>query len=585
MTRAIDWVALASMVIAAPSLAQTRAVQFNVPAVTLREAVTAVSVQGGASIGFRDPALAHLRIRALHGRMTVDQALERMLEGTPLRARRVAPNTYLIERRPPAPRLPLAPAPILPPPTVASTSDIIVTASKRDIPLGAYPGGVEIIAGDELGPADAIRGTGAIEARLASVGSTHLGPGRNKLFIRGIAESSFVGPTQATVGQYWGNSRVSYSAPDPNLRLYDVEHVEVLEGPQGTLYGAGSLGGIIRVVPNAPDDSAAFGATWLGAQAVQHGRPGFDGGAMLNLPLVEDRLALRALAFGGYEGGYINDTARRRNDINKVRTYGGRAALRYHPDDEWVIDANIVGQHTHGEDSQYAERGGDGLTRQSAISQPYSNDFLLGEMALRRHWGDVEFTGSLGMARQEVTENFEGPALSTPTDPGQAPVIGALPANFAQATHIRMLMGEARLSRQHDNGQGWLFGASFLRNSARVNRVMSGLVSDTALTGVLNRNTEFTLFGETGIALDAQVTVTLGGRMIHSQLSGHSEDVIESVAYSRDPSVRSGRSETRFLPSAALTFRPDSHLTLYARYQQGFRPGGIAIRREYVEFF
>lgn len=89
MTRAIDWVALASMVIAAPSLAQTRAVQFNVPAVTLREAVTAVSVQGGASIGFRDPALAHLRIRALHGRMTVDQALERMLEGTPLRARRV----------------------------------------------------------------------------------------------------------------------------------------------------------------------------------------------------------------------------------------------------------------------------------------------------------------------------------------------------------------------------------------------------------------------------------------------------------------------------------------------------------------
>ncbi|WP_163278767.1 Plug domain-containing protein, partial [Enterobacter hormaechei] len=74
--------------------------------------------------------------------------------------------------------------------------------------------------------------------RVASLASTHLGPGRNKLFIRGIADSSFVGPTQATVGQYWGNSRITYSAPDPDLKLYDIGRVEVLEGPQGTLYGA-----------------------------------------------------------------------------------------------------------------------------------------------------------------------------------------------------------------------------------------------------------------------------------------------------------------------------------------------------------
>ncbi|MGL1664234.1 TonB-dependent receptor plug domain-containing protein, partial [Vibrio parahaemolyticus] len=108
---------------------------------------------------------------------------------------------------------------------------------------------------------------------------------------------SFVGPTQATVGQYWGNSRITYSAPDPSLRLYDVERVEVLEGPQGTLYGAGSLGGVVRVVPRAPDLTAFGGQAWGGVQAVQHGGLGGDGGAILNLPVAPDRAALRALFF------------------------------------------------------------------------------------------------------------------------------------------------------------------------------------------------------------------------------------------------------------------------------------------------
>ncbi|MEG8025552.1 hypothetical protein QP162_16280 [Sphingomonas aurantiaca] len=68
--------------------------------------------------------------------------------------------------------------------------------------------------------------------------------------------SSFTGPTQTTVGQYFGDLRLSYNAPDPDLRLYDIASVEVLEGPQGTLYGAGSLGGIIRTVLNAPEMGA-----------------------------------------------------------------------------------------------------------------------------------------------------------------------------------------------------------------------------------------------------------------------------------------------------------------------------------------
>lgn len=109
---------------------------------------------------------------------------------------------------------------------------------------------------------------------MTAVASTYLGAGRNKLFIRGIADSSFTGPTCATVGQYFGDLRLSYNAPDPDLRLADLAAVEVLEGPQGTLYGAGSLGGLIRLVPNAPDPTRFSGSAMLGGSATTHGAPG-----------------------------------------------------------------------------------------------------------------------------------------------------------------------------------------------------------------------------------------------------------------------------------------------------------------------
>src|SRR5690606_37210518 len=124
-----------------------------------------------------------------------------------------------------------------PAPQTETPSDdvpIIVTASKRDTRLSDYPGAVNLLDGAELAFGGE-RGTESILSRLASVSSTHLGAGRNKLFIRGIADSSFTGPTQATVGQYLRDVGLTYNAPDPAWQLYDIASVEVLEGPQGTL--------------------------------------------------------------------------------------------------------------------------------------------------------------------------------------------------------------------------------------------------------------------------------------------------------------------------------------------------------------
>lgn len=587
MVRPASPLALVSLMVASPALAQERAAEVDIGASRLDAAIKLLSRQTGASIGFREPKLAHARVRAVRGRFTASQALERMLVGMELRARRVAPATYLVERFA-APRVVRRARPAPKPIGQAEPStpgDIVVTATKRDVPMNSYPGGVQIVAGAELSAAEGLRGTEAIEARIASVASTHLGPGRNKLFIRGIADSSFVGPTQSTVGQYWGNSRITYSAPDPNLRLYDVKSIEVLEGPQGTLYGAGSLGGVVRVVPRSPDLQRFEGAAWGGVLAVQHGQPGVDGGAILNIPLKEDVIGLRALAFGSVEGGYIDDAGRGVEDINRVRTFGGRAALRVDPGDSWTVDLNAVGQRIHGDDSQYAERSVGELDRASGIAQPFRNDYWLADLVARKNWGSLELTSSLGYAGQYVFERFEGPALIDAGDPTMGPALSAPTAAYSQENRISMVTGEIRLARHGENGTGWLLAASLLRNEAQTNRRMEAAPFRTPLTGVTNHVEEATLYGEFTAEPVDRFTLTLGGRLTHARLSGSSEDVAELVAFRVDPGARASRSETRFLPSVAAAYRAADRLTLFARYQQGFRPGGIAVRREFIQRF
>ncbi|MFC4254977.1 TonB-dependent receptor domain-containing protein [Croceibacterium xixiisoli] len=556
----------------------------------LDAAIRMLASQTGASIGFRDPALTELRVRPLKGRMMAGEALELLLRGTGAQARRVARGTYLIERAAspsrrtgaprPRPAPPPPPEPALPPP-VQIPHEIIVTASKRDTPLNAYPGGVQIIHGDQLSIADSTRGTGAIESRIASVVSTHLGPGRNKLFVRGIADSSFVGPTQATVGQYWGNSRITYSAPDPNLRLFDVSAVEVLEGPQGTLYGAGSLGGVVRVVPHSPELNRTSGSAWGGAAAVWDGQPAVDGGAIVNLPVVEGKLAFRALAFGSVEGGYIDDIGRGVNDINSVTTAGGRAALRFQPNDDFTIDLSVVGQRIKGDDSQYAEREAGDLARNGTMAQPYRSDYWLTDLVVRRQFGDIEWLSSLGYARQNVFETFEGVALADAAMPALPPERNAPATAYSQTVDIAMLTFESRLARRGPDGTGWLIAASLLKNEADSRRSMGS----SALTGVTNKIEEATLYGEATLEPIRRVNLTLGGRLTHASLSGQSADVLEALAFRNDPEARAQRNETLFLPSAALAYRATDRLTLFARYQQGFRPGGIAVRQDYIQRF
>lgn len=559
----------------------------------LGEATIALARQTRTSIGMSDQSLAGIRTPAVTGNLSVEAALRRLLKGSGATARRIDGATWRIVRTRPAPPV-TAPAPIPAAPAEDQPeAQIIVTASKRETPLPRYAGMVEALDSRAFSSGEAAGGTATLLARVASLSSTHAGAGRNKLFIRAIADSGVAGPTQATTGQYLGDMRLNYAAPDPDLKLYDVGRVEVLEGPQGTLYGAGSLGGIIRIMPNAPNLGEMGGQVSAGLSATQHGDPGGDLSATLNLPIVAEKIALRVVGYGVQDGGYIDDVNRGKDDVNRTRTWGGRAALRFAPDDDWTIDLNGVYQQIEGDDAQYATRSVGRLERASAVAQPYRSDYLLGNVRIEKQWDSLRFVSSTGFVRHDLSESYDA------TQPGGPPAL------FRQRNEVDIFSTENRLVRDLDNGLGWILGGSYLQSTSKIYRSLTGFGAamiqpevlpgvpvfgrgqPAAATGVRNSVKEATLFGEASFEPVRGLIATFGGRLTNSRLSGEALDPVAALS-SADlarAEAQADRSETIFLPSASLLTDAIPNVTLYARFQQGFRPGGLAVDDQRVRRF
>lgn len=560
-------------VLAAPAMAREATVA--VPAGRLSDVAIALARQTGSSIVVSDPLLASRRVRGLRGRMDAAEAVARLARAARVRVLVVGPSAWrLVELPPPAKPARLAPPP--PPALVTASPEveakpIVVIASKRELPLGELPGQVSILDGASL-ELGGIGGTEKITRRIATVSSTYLGSGRNKLFIRGIADSSFTGPTQATVGQYLGDLRLSYNAPDPDLRLSDLERVEVLEGPQGTLYGAGSLGGIIRLVPRAPELGETSLSVMGGAAATQHGEPGGDVHATVNLPVAANFAALRVNFDAASLGGYIDKPWLGRRDVNRTRIVGGRANLRFELAPEWTFDLIALGQSTRAEDSQYADRDGPRLVSSAQVAEGARADYGQTQAVLAGRIGAVRFRSSTGFARQELEERYD------------ATLAGGPVRQFIQRNETQMIANETRLWQPMDNGFGWLAGFSFIDNDTRLTRSLGAPDAQMRTTGVRNTVSELTGYGEASLRVFGPFIASAGARVTRSRLGGEGEDVPLLLAIAR-AEITASRTETAFLPSASLLAELGQTGRAYVRYQEGFRPGGLAIAGEFVHRF
>lgn len=554
-----EWAVAIVIAIGLGSAQTAEAAQFDIAPGSLGAVAAAVGARAGITITVTDPEIAARRSRGVRGDLSVRAAVARMLRGTDAEAVFYDDVTIRIVRKRHAPARSSVPA--TPPSESFPSPSIVVTASKQNVTIASYPGSIHIIdPSEEWASRNASRGTSAFAELTPTLSSTNLGRGRNKIYVRGIADSSFNGQTQSTVGQYLGDVRLNYNAPDPDLNLYDLKRIEVLAGPQGTLYGAGSLGGVVRLVPNTPDRHATYGTLSTGISATRSGGIGSDGVAMFNLP-IGDRSAIRAVLYGAREAGYIDDPARGLRNINRGSSAGGRLALRREDLGGWTIDVGAVIQNIDSDDGQYVVRGGPRLSRQNTLAQPFRNDYHLAYVVGRRKTGGGS---DLVTATSFVHHELQSVYDATNADGTTAPRL------FDELNRLTFIAHETRLSGGSLRAP-WVVGVSGLYNVGRITRSLGAPDNPQELVGVQNWQFEASIFGQKSFPLTHSLVATGGARLTAARSLGR---LLDDMAGASDQA-----SETRIHVAAdlGLTWQLSSRLSTYAHYQKGFRPGGFAV--------
>lgn len=557
--------ALGCAVAATPVIARSAddAVPFDISSGHLGEALNRLATQADIDIVLDARVDGSLRVRGVRGRMSVAAALRRLLDGTGSRAERIADSGWRVMAAPKRRAVPVRIGPV-----AQAGADIVVTGSKRREPLRTYAGTIGVIDVGALGPANAPSGLDALVARSATLDTTHFGPGREKIFIRGVSDSSLLGALQSTIGQYFGEYRLAYAAPAADLALIDIERIEVLEGPQGTLYGSGALGGVIRITPRAADPGHYAASGGGGASLTQHGGPSVDATAMLNIPLAEGRLALRIIGHVRHDGGYIDDATRHRSDTNISRLRGARGTLRG-IFGAWTVDLTLAEQGIASADNHAATPGAPRWTRRGIAAQPYDSDFALVGGTASRRIGNAELVTTANWSRQALDERYTAQVAAN-----------ALPSFFQRRFHGETLFHETRLAQDRfDDAIGWVAGMAFARFDA-VSGTRALTRQDRAAPDriVANRVREGALFGQLRIAPTSRLRLTAGVRLAQATLSGRITTLPLpdlSAAADDSPPPRRRRTSRRLLPSVGVHWQLFEPAGIFARFEESYRPGGI----------
>lgn len=253
-------------------------------------------------------------------------------------------------------------------PEESGYDEIVVTAQKREENLQNVPISIQAIGTERLEDLNITDFKGYAQ-QLPNVSFLALGgtPGTNVIYMRGVAATSSAegnhSGTLPSVGVYLDEQPVTTIGGNLDVHIYDIARIESLAGPQGTLYGASSQAGTIRIITNQPSTAGFEGSIDVEANQIDSGKLGGTLDAMINAPL-GDSAALRVTGFYQRDGGFIDNVAGQRcfvpqpggicvrntalveDNFNDVEVYGGRAALKIDLDDTWTMTPSVMYQHT-----------------------------------------------------------------------------------------------------------------------------------------------------------------------------------------------------------------------------------------------
>jgi outer membrane receptor protein involved in Fe transport len=464
---------------------------------------------------------------------------------------------------------------------------IVITAQKRVERVLDVPQSVSVISGESLDRQHAERLSDYL-TRIPSANIVESQAGNSRIVLRGI-NAGGVGATVATYideapfGSATSLSNGAILAPD--IDPFDLARVEVLRGPQGTLYGANSLGGLVKYVTVTPDTRAFGAAAELGAEEVDHGNTGWWARAAGNVPL-SDSAAIRITGFYRRDAGYIDDPNHGR-DVNDGKTYGGRFSVLLAPTNRLKIRGSVLLENIRSNGTNMVDLDpvtfkpvyGD-LKHERVISEPNDIDYRLYNATVDYDFGPVALVsatsvGTLDQKQVEDASSVYGPILSF--------IFGTpLGTGVGQGMTQRRFTQEVRLASTHNDVIQWTLGGFYTHEKNRLSQnlyAVDGLTGApvSSLDGLIivslpSRYSEYAGFANATWHITPKFDLTAGGRWSHNKQSDvqNTSGVLAGGA----SSFGGNSSDSVFTYSVAPTFKPNANTRLYARVAKGYRPGG-----------
>jgi iron complex outermembrane receptor protein len=493
--------------------------------------------------------------------------------------------------------------------------EVTVTAMRREQTLEEVPFSVAAPTEQQLQRlgVDNVEG---IAANVAGFTVQNLGPGQSQVAIRGVSAGQIVRDqpgVKEQVGAYLDDSIISLSLFTPDLDLFDVARVEVLRGPQGTLFGAGSLSGTVRYISAPPELGVKKFFGEVSGNTISGGSLGGDAKLGFNLPLGQ-KAAVRVASYFNHIGGYIDAVQPDlsvEEDVNTSERTGVRVAVKIAPSDHLTITPRLVYQRVEADGWNRIDTYNilanpftttrpavtlDDRRQFTQIGEPFTDKFTLGDLNIRYDFGGAELTSITSFTDRDVLVVRDATALTasiTGGSIGLPPRIYNLDAPLNDTTHAKVWTEEVRVAGGK-NRFHWVVGGFYSDNKRDYDQklLVSGFQD---LSGIPTQGLrapkdvlffsdlhyklqQFALFGEGTLTVGDRVDLTAGLR--YYNFNEDREQVFDGI-FGNDNNGTSlvstpGSTDANgFAPRFIASFKASASTRINAQVSRGFRLGGI----------
>lgn len=525
--------AIVAGVAAVPAHAQVRS--FDVQAQAAARGIPVFAKQAGVQIVASGKHIQTKRTNAVRGRYTVEEALRRLLADTGLAADGVNAATGIITIREASRGGPLH-ANV----AEAEGEDIVVTARKREERLIEVPIALTAMRGSRL-EKRGVRNLADVLQEAPGVAIVDGGNGNAQIAVRGI--STTLGSNEN--GYYLDELPFTgINVPlVPDVRAWDLDRIEVLRGPQGTLFGEGSMGGTIRILTRNPALNGWEAKGVVTGSGTRGGKGDYGAKGAINIPILTDRVALRLAGTHEKIGGWTDDPFTDRRNVNDQRIDTFRAKLRIDPVDRLSLNASYWLYDGRFDSGNLAMDDG---TLPLSVRPDNGMRYELVGATARYAFGGTELFYSFSHNRLDVD-------LSSPFLGGE----------IDTSSIIAVTAHELRMASTGAGPFKWTAGY-YHRDASRTDLVLYpplGIDSKDRATSRTNA-----VFGEATLTVAEAFDLTAGLRYFHDRLGGREENngIVAPAG---------GKSYESFNPRFGLAWRPDRNVTVYATVAKGFRSG------------